>query len=102
MKVTALVATIVNSIVSAILWLLAFLTFLFNLIGLWAPWHLAGFGTVFYTPVVVASQVLAFVFSFSVEEKKSKRIVIILNFLVLFISVFSILFTLFVSTTWFW
>ena len=56
--------TVINYILSGILWLLGILTLLFNILGLCAPWHLAGFGFVFYIPIPAIFQILAITFSF--------------------------------------
>lgn len=98
MKKTATVFTVINCILSSILWLLGILTLLFNILGLWAPWHLAGFGFVFYIPIPIISQVLAIVFSCVENNIKT----IIVNFVSLVISIAYVFLTIFVSSTWFW
>ena len=98
MEKTAKGFTIINYILSSILWLLGVLTLLFNIVGLWAPWHLAGFGFVFYIPVPTISQVLAIVFSCVEKHKKT----MIMNFVSLAVSISLVVFTVFVSSTWFW
>ena len=98
MKKTAKGFTVINYILSSILWLLGVLTILFNIVGLWAPWHLAGFGFIFYVPVPTISQVLAIVF-FCVEKHKKTMI---MNFVSLAVSISLVVFTVFVSSTWFW
>lgn len=98
MKNTAKVLTIINYILSSFLWLLGVLTVLFNVLGLWAPWHLAGFGFVFYIPILIIPLVLAIVFS--CIEKNTKMM--ILNFVSLIISIGFVMLTVFVSSRWFW
>ena len=98
MEKTAKGFTVINYILSSILWLLGVLTLLFNIVGLWAPWHLAGFGFIFYVPVPTISQVLAIVF-FCVEKHKKTMI---MNFVSLAVSISLVVFTVFVSSTWFW
>jgi len=98
MDKTMKVFTITNYILSSILWLLGILTLLFNVLGLWAPWHLAGFGFIFYIPVPAISQILAIVFSCVEKHKKT----IIMNFVSLIVSISFVLLTVFVSSTWFW
>ena len=98
MKKTAKGFTVINYILSSILWLLGVLTILFNIVGLWAPWHLAGFGFIFYVPVPTISQVLAIVF-FCVEKHKKTMI---MNFVSLAVSISFVVLTVFVSSTWFW
>ena len=98
MKIVAKVCTVVNYILSSILWLLGILTLLFNLLGLWAPWHLVGFGFIFYAPVPLIPLILSIVFSCVSKEIK----LIVMNGVSLLISIGCILFTVFVSTGWFW
>ena len=98
MKITAKVFTIINYILSGILWLLGILTLLFNILGLWALWHLAGFGFIFYVPVPVIPMLLAIVFSCIAKSTK----MMILNFVSLAVSLGFVLFTIFVSVGWFW
>ena len=98
MEKTAKGFTVINYILSSILWLLGVLTLLFNIVGLWAPWHLAGFGFIFYVPVPTISQVLAIVFSCVEKHKKT----MIMNFVSLAVSISLVVFTVFVSSTWFW
>ena len=98
MKKTAKVYTVINYILSAILWLLGILTLLFNLLGLWTAWHLVGFLFIFYIPIPAMLQILAIVFSCS--EKGKKRL--LWNLVSSIISIISVLLTVFVSSTWFW
>ena len=90
--------TINNYIFSGILWILAILTLLFNALGLWEPWQLVGYMFVFYTPISVVISVRSVVFSYRSKQTKS----ITLNLISLVISLIFVLFTVFVSTTWFW
>ena len=98
MKTTAIVFTVTNYIFSGILWFLGFLTLIFNILGLWGPWHLAGFGFYFYIPLPILPVILAIVFSCISKSK----ILIILNFASLLFSMISVVFTLFISAGWFW
>ena len=93
----AKVFTIVNYGLSAVLWLLGMLTLLFNVLGLWVPWHLAGFGFLFYIPVPAFSHFLAFHFCLSAEKKYLS-----MNLISLGISVVFVLLTIFVFGRWFW
>ncbi|MBQ7378883.1 MAG: hypothetical protein IJW70_04295 [Clostridia bacterium] len=97
MKTTAKIFTVINYVLLGILWLGGILTLLFNVLGLWAPWHLAGFGTLFYLPVPVIPFILSVVFSLVAKERK----MIIANFISLGIT-FAALFVWLLSTTWFW
>ena len=98
MKKTTKVFTIINYIASSVLWLLGVLTLLFNVLGLWAAWHLAGFGFIFYMFVPAISQILAIVFSCVERHKKA----MILNFVSLAISIAFVFLTVFVTSNWFW
>ena len=97
MKKAAKIFTIINYVVLSFLWLGALLTLLFNLFGLWAAWHLAGFGTLFYLPVPSVPFGIAVVLSCISEERK----LIVANFVSLGIT-FAALLVWIVSTTWFW
>ncbi len=88
----------INYIFPIVLWLLAVLAFLTNIIGIWSLWHLAGFGTIFYCPVAFVFQIRSIVHSFKTKDVKT----IIINFLFLAISMALVLFTVFVSSEWFW
>ena len=70
MENTAKKITIVSYILSGILWLLGMLTLLFNVLGLWAAWHLAGLGFIFYIPVPIIPAILFFQLFFLVFRKK--------------------------------
>ena len=98
MENTAKIITIVSYILSGILWLLGILTLLFNVLGLWAAWHLAGFGFIFYIPVPIIPAILSIVFSCISKEKKF----IVMNCISLSVSIGLIPLTIFVSSTWFW
>lgn len=98
MKNTAKRITIINYILSGILWLLGILTLMFNVLGLWAPWHLAGFGFIFYIPVPIIPAIISIVSSCSSKEIKY----IIMNFVSVAVSIGFILLTVFVSAGWFW
>ena len=98
MENTAKKITIVSYILSGILWLLGILTLLFNVLGLWAAWHLAGFGFIFYIPVPIIPAILSIVFSCISKEKKF----IVMNCISIAVSIGFIFLTIFVSSTWFW
>ena len=63
MKKATKIFTIINYILSSILWILGFLTLLFNIIGLWAPWNIAGFGFVYYLIIPIIPQMFAIAIS---------------------------------------
>ncbi len=98
MRNSAKTMTAINCSAAAVLWFLGLLTLLFNILGLWAPWHLAGFGFLFFTPVSVVLTVIAIVFSCTSKETK----LVVINSVFTVISIGSILFTFLVSYTWFW
>jgi hypothetical protein len=91
-------ATAVNYILSGVLWLLALLTLVLNICGAWALWHLAGFAFFLYIPVSSLSQIITIVRCYDIEDKKA----LWKNVLSLLISIVVILFTVFVSSTWFY
>ena len=90
--------TTINYVLSSILWLLGILTLLYNLLGRWQPWHLAGFGFIFCFPCTALFQILALYFSRNLAQKKYMT----MNLISLAVSVGVVLFTLLVSATWFW
>ena len=89
--------TIINYVFSSILWLLGILTLIFNILGLWSPWHLAGFGFMFYIPVPATTQFLALYFCNATEKKFST-----INLVAFAVSVGFVLLTVLVSAKWFW
>ena len=89
--------TIINYVLSVILWLLGILTLFFNILGLWTPWHLAGFGFMFFIPVPIIPQFLAIYFCNTTEKK-----FLTTNLVSFVISVSFVLLTVLVSTRWFW
>lgn len=93
----AKVFTIMNYVFSAIGWLLGILTLLFNILGLWTPWQLAGFGFMFYIPFPAISQFLAIYFCGTSEKK-----LLTMNLISFGISATFVLLTVLVSTKWFW
>lgn len=89
---------VINLILSFVLWILGALTFAFNAIGLWAPWHLAGFGFVFYLIIpAVAGAISLFV---SIKNRNFKNL--LLNLLIILFNIIVTLFTVSISATWFW
>lgn len=100
MKKLSLVFTIVSYALGGIVWLLGLLTALFNICGLWAPWHIAGFAFILYCFIPVVPQIVSFVIAFFAEDKKGKYIT--LNAIASGLTFFWILFTVFVSSYWFY
>lgn len=98
MNKTALIFNVINCIVSPFLWLLGLLTLLFNLLGQWELWHLAGFAFVFYLFTAITVEILSIVFALISKRKKF----IITGFLFVAISTVISLFTALFSSTWLW
>jgi hypothetical protein len=98
MRVTTMILTTLNYVISSFLWLLGILTFFTNFIGLFALWHLVGFGYIFYLPLTLMPFIVALSFSCYIKDAK----MVILNIIFFLISVGVTLFTVLVSTTWFW
>ena len=94
----AKVFTAINFVASGIFWLLGILTLLFNILGSWTYWHLAGFAFVFYVPVAAFSQMLSFSLSCAAKDNK----LVTVNLITFFVSVGFALLTVFVSSGWFW
>lgn len=92
------IATVINYVFSGILWPLGFWTFLSNACGLWALWHLAGFGFILYLPITIIPMLVATIVSCIAKD----RTTIIMNFSALAANILLTLFTVFVSSTWFW
>ena len=83
-----------NFCISMILWLLGTLTLLFNLLGMWTLWHLAGFAFALWVIVCAFPLILSTICAFGLKSKKY----IIINLS----NIAVILFTVFVSATWMW
>ncbi len=98
MKIVAKIFTIIEYAISGILWLLGILTLLFNILGLWGPWHLAGFAFLFFIPVPVIPLILSIIFSFISRSLRLK----VANFISLGISIASVLIYFFISAGWLW
>ena len=94
----AKVFTAINFVLSGIFWLLGILTLLFNILGSWTYWHLAGFAFAFYVPIAAISQLLSFSLSCAAKDNK----LVTVNLITFFASVGFALLTVFVSSGWFW
>jgi hypothetical protein len=92
------VTTVINYVTSGILWCLGVLTLLFNLLGAWEAWHLAGFGFIFFLPVACVPQLVSLVLSCVEGERRY----IILNLVALAISAGFVALTFCVTSRWFW
>lgn len=99
MKVTK-VFSVIHYIHAVILWILAMLTLLFNLLGKWVPWNLAGFGTCFFAFPTAVSALPAIVLSAIFSRSSKKHL--ILNCIALLISIAMFVLLLTVFQRWFW
>ena len=88
--------TLINLIVSGILWTLGILMLLFNLLGLWVPWNLSGYFLLLFIPMSLISNILSIVFSYR------NKLFLFSNIVFMFISVIITVFSILVSATWFW
>lgn len=100
MKKLSLILTIVSYALGSIAWLLGLMTVVFNVCGLWGPWHLAGFAFIFYCFIPVVPHIASFVVSFFTGNKKGKYIT--LNAISSGLTLFWIFFTVFISSNWFY
>ena len=93
----------VNLITALVMWLLALLFGLFNLLGLWKAWHLAGFAWLACALPSLVLSVITFIASFAKEDwEYSKKENVLRSGIVLAISIgVSILFV-FVFSAGFW
>ena len=98
MKSLTKISTIINYISQAILILLAFLTFLFNYLGLFMVWNLVGFAFIFYCALPLLVNIAAIVISIINKNPK----MILLNLITLIPYVISVYITVYISSTWFW
>ena len=90
--------TLINFILSFILWLLGIFTLVFNILGLWIPWHLAGFAFIFYAPIPLVTAIISLILCYKSFNNK----LFLKNLTSLLITIIFILFTMFVSAEWFW
>ena len=102
LRITTRVTTGINLFINLIGWLLAFLTLLFNILGLWQLWNLAGFTWLFYQAIALFTLFFGIMFSFFTDTWKRRIPHLILNIIFLIISIIVAIFTVFVSCTWFW
>ena len=100
MKKLSLILTIVSYALGGIAWLLGLMTVVFNVCGLWGPWHLSGFAFIFYCFIPVVPHIASFVVSFFTGNKKGKYIT--LNAISSGLTLFWIFFTVFISSNWFY
>lgn len=98
MKLPTKISTIVNYVSQIILILLAFLTFLFNYLGLFMAWSLIGFAFIFYCALPLIVNIAATVISIINKNKK----MILLNLITFIPYAISIYITVYISSAWFW
>lgn len=92
--------TIINALCTGFLWLLAIFFPFANLFGLWAIWHLVGFGMLFYYPLPLIAQISAIAVTANDPDKDG----LIMNILSLVISIVLVISSLAIASTWgvFW
>ena len=81
----------VNLIAAIVMWTLVFLTGLFNLVGLWSAWHLAGFACLACAVLSLAISVVTLISSFRVTDLKEKTAYIPRSIIILVISVMAVI-----------
>ena len=91
-------SSVVSFFLSLILWILGAMTYVFNLYGMWEPWHLAGFAFVFYLIIPAIAQLVALGKSLT----GGRAGLFFFNILTTAISVIVTLFTVSISATWMW
>lgn len=93
--------SILNYIASSILWLNALLVLLFNLLGLWDAWHLAGFIYLAYMLLPLGLSLAAYMTSKNIADAAIKKKYVHRNTVVMVISIVVTALYLFVFSTWF-
>ena len=86
MKKAVVITTWINYILSILLWILGILVLLFNILGWWVAWHLAGFGYVFFFIVPMLASGIAILFAAKDKEAAVRKKYILHNSIVLGIS----------------
>ena len=92
----------VNLIAAIVMWSLGLLVGLFNLLGLWDVWHLAGFAWVAIVWPSLAISVVSLLASFGQTDETLKKAEVSRNATILGVSVAVSLLVVFVFATWFW
>lgn len=95
-------ATLISDITSAFLWFFGLGVLVFNLLGMWIPWNLTGFGYYFYYPVPLIASCVALVISAKEKEVSTRKKYLLCNSIVLGISILMDVLTFTVFSTWFW
>ena len=102
MKKAVVITTWINYILSILLWILGILVLLFNILGMWTEWHLAGFGYYFFFIHPMIASGLAILFATMNKEAAVRKKYILHNSIVLGISAVMTVLSLFVFSKWFW
>lgn len=100
MKKASKVLTIINYSSSGFMWLLGTLFLVFNILGKWAAWHLAGYAFILSIFIPLISSFVASIFTLFTKPINEKDL--FNNILLIFMNVNVIIFSLLVSCTWFW
>lgn len=92
--------TTISALFTGLLWLMAVLFPVSNFIGMWAVWHLLGFGMLLYFPIPLTFQIIAIAVTAN-DADKDARMINILSLIVSFVLVFI---SLSIGSTWgvFW
>ena len=90
----------VNLIAAIVMWTLVFLTGLFNLVGLWSAWHLAGFACLACAVLSLAISVVTLISSFRVTDLKEKTACILRSIVILVISVVASMLCYYIFAEW--
>ena len=102
MKKAVMVTTRINYVLSALLWILGVLFLMFNILGKWTAWHLAGFGYIYFLIHPLMISCLAIILAAINREPTVRKKYIWRNSIVLSISVAVTIFSICVSAGWFW
>ena len=94
--------TIGNYVISGLLWLLGILTLVFNLIGKWTAWNLAGFGFIGYFPLPLLFGIYVLISPARPDEAIAKKRYYLHNTIIFCVTVAVTVLTLVFSTSWFW
>ena len=97
-----LLITRISDILSLLLWLLGIGVFVFNLLGKWTAWHLAGFGYYFYFVIPFIASCGAILATGMSDDAAIRKKYILHNGVVLGISTVITILTFFVFCKWFW
>lgn len=93
--------TILNYIASSVLWLLAALVLLFNLLGLWDIWHWVGFIYYAYMVFPLGLSLAAYQKSKIIEDADQRKKYIRLNRTAWVTSIVVTVLNLLIFSTWF-